>query len=285
MQAPVRFRAILLMAFILLSLIAPLAHAQDETPLLTEDFYLVREGYWLSMPTIGQPLVAPITGETQTFQVTSTVDDRTFEIHIAAVQHNTGQNSEETLQLDIYTGAVVSKSDTLYEILSVEPGPAINIMGRSIESRMEKGAASYEIEGWEYACEYTSYLHPDVELALKREETCLITYETGEFQVQSIYEGWVVDTNLDLGDTPATGCLIRSPRPLNLRGGAGTDFTISGNLSYAQIAEVDGQTNAPDGFVWWKLADSSDSTDSSEKWVRSDLVEPLSDCTLAPEVE
>jgi hypothetical protein len=101
----------------------------------------------------------------------------------------------------------------------------------------------------------------------------------------------VVDTNLDLGDAPATNesgtlpdvelkmpeattCTIRARSNVNLRQGPGTNYNVAGTLGGGQEAEVQAQAAASDGYTWWQLVDGS--------WVRSDLAEEITDCSGMP---
>ena len=71
-------------------------------------------------------------------------------------------------------------------------------------------------------------------------------------------------------------CMVGSETGANLRSGPGTDFDRLGALKAEEPADVIGQANGSDGFVWWQLADKS--------WVRSDLVDEAGLCEDVPEV-
>jgi WD40 repeat protein len=77
------------------------------------------------------------------------------------------------------------------------------------------------------------------------------------------------------GGTAAT-CTITAPGNANLRAGPGTNFDRAGALSAGQTIEIDGQSTAPDGFVWYRLADGT--------WARSDVLGTPADCTGVPTV-
>jgi hypothetical protein len=72
-------------------------------------------------------------------------------------------------------------------------------------------------------------------------------------------------------------CGVSASSQINKRGGPGTNFEIVGQLPANEVANVDGQTEGNDGFVWYHLTDDS--------WVRSDLIEEIGVCENAPTIE
>lgn len=58
---------------------------------------------------------------------------------------------------------------------------------------------------------------------------------------------------------------------VNIRSGAGTEFTVTSKLNAGQSAEVSGYRIADDGQRWWQLKDGG--------WVRADTVTAASDCS------
>lgn len=81
------------------------------------------------------------------------------------------------------------------------------------------------------------------------------------------------------GDTAASvsACTVTSSSNANLRGGPGTDFTVTGSLLAGTSEPASGQATGRDGFIWWQL--------DSGAWVRSDVVSEIGDCAALPTVE
>lgn len=83
---------------------------------------------------------------------------------------------------------------------------------------------------------------------------------------------WEVENVVAFG----TDCGVRAGNTVNLRAGPGTNYDIAGQLEAGATALIVGQTNAPDGFVWYKL--------DNDAWVRSDVVSQGGDCGDIPTV-
>lgn len=75
---------------------------------------------------------------------------------------------------------------------------------------------------------------------------------------------------------PDSACTVTPANNANLRGGPGTNFDRAGALSAGQAVTADGQTQAADGFTWYRLTDGG--------WVRGDLVSATAGCASIPQV-
>lgn len=60
---------------------------------------------------------------------------------------------------------------------------------------------------------------------------------------------------------------------INIRTGPGTNFDSESVIVANERVEIDGQTTAADGFVWWRLSEN-------RGWVRSDVVETRGQCDV-----
>jgi hypothetical protein len=72
-------------------------------------------------------------------------------------------------------------------------------------------------------------------------------------------------------------CEISATSTVNKRSGPGTTFDRAGQMDAGTIMEAIAQSEAPDGFIWWRLED--------ETWVRDDVIDAQGDCLNVPEAE
>jgi uncharacterized protein YraI len=73
----------------------------------------------------------------------------------------------------------------------------------------------------------------------------------------------------ETAETPATS--LTALNNANMRGGPGTTFDRAGTIAGGEVVEADGQTQAADGFTWYRL--------TTAVWVRSDLVTAETGCS------
>ncbi len=254
---------------------------QSPMPVVPLDLYIFREGY-----TQQTPLTDDVVGHSpsptwQEVFAVAAIDATTLEVVEITTFADFDIVYESTFKLDMYTGEL---SDRVMEELNDSEcstpvaGPMIDVMGRSVQSRViECSWWQVASDGARHDCTSIAWLHPEVEVSLRRDVSCVITLN-GAFPSHEEHHDWTVDTNLELGDVPATTCAVRGKRHTKLRVGPEADALIVGSLSFAQIVEIDGQTTGSDGFVWWRLVDDA-------SWIRSDRVEPIYDCGGVPIVE
>jgi len=69
-------------------------------------------------------------------------------------------------------------------------------------------------------------------------------------------------------------CTLSATRTVNLRGGAGTNFAITGQLTGGQTVEAVAKTTGSDRFIWYQL--------STGDWVREDVITPAPECAELP---
>jgi uncharacterized protein YraI len=74
----------------------------------------------------------------------------------------------------------------------------------------------------------------------------------------------------------ASTCAAAAQRTVNLRGGPGTNYPVTGSLTAERIVVPDGYADDTAGIRWWRLTDGG--------WVRSDLVVTSDACRAVSRV-
>lgn len=85
------------------------------------------------------------------------------------------------------------------------------------------------------------------------------------------------NTMLDENSIGTSACTLSTESTVNLRGGPGTNYGLSGQFEADTEMAVTGTALAADGAIWWQL--------DGDTWVRSDLVSAAGRCDNIPTVE
>lgn len=118
----------------------------------------------------------------------------------------------------------------------------------------------------------------DDDIAAIRAQASDIGYDNPGVPFPATEFATVAAATTDTSTTASTdACTITAGnQDVNIRSGAGTDFSPKGVLSKGSSAGVDGQTTGSDGSTWYRL--------SSGGFVRADVVTATSSCSSVPSV-